>query len=691
MLLAAVVAAAAVVGGALAAVVTPAVAGAQTSPSLRFAGHGWGHGRGLGQYGSLGYAVDESRPYSWIVDHFYGGTTKGTQPDGTVRVRLTEFDNRDMVVTSAHDFGVDGHHFVAGQYARVRHSAAGYELLRGIGCDDPGVHVAMLPPTASPTAGTAYGGDDVNAMLNTCGGATGQRRSYRGALVMVAADGSTWVLNSLPMEQYLRGVVPRESPASWGDVSGGKGAEALKAQSVAARSYAWAENRHPLFKTCDTISCQVYGGAGLNGVRIEDHRTDAAIAATAGEVRVRDGVVARTEFSSSTGGWTAGGTFAAVEDTGDDVAANPNHNWQVDVPVTAIESAYPEIGSLRSITVTKRNGLGVDGGRVLELSIVGTAASKTVTGAELRSKLLLKSDWFTVTSPPIDVPRIQGTDRYLTAIEVSKDLFADGAAGAAVVVSATSYTDAVVGVALAAARRGPILLSGSTAVGQATLDELRRATGGSKTVYLLGGTDALSQDVAAQLAGAGYEVVRYGGDTRFDTAVLVAKALGDPHVLLEATGLDFPDALAAGAAAARAGGAVLLTNGSMQASATAAYLAGRPTAIRYAVGGPAAAADPAATPLVGGDRYATAVAVASAFFSGHDTAGLASGEDFPDALSGGVHAVARRGPLLLTLATVLPAPTRDYLRNDGGTILRVYVYGGSQAISEAVLADVRMT
>jgi hypothetical protein len=113
-------------------------------------------------------------------------------------------------------------------------------------------------------------------------------------------------------------VVPRESPASWADQGGGAGLNALKAQAVAARSYAWAENRNPpLYKTCDTTACQVYGGAGLNGVRIEDARTDKAIADTAGEVRLLNGSVARTEFSSSTGGWTAGGTFPAVEDTGD--------------------------------------------------------------------------------------------------------------------------------------------------------------------------------------------------------------------------------------------------------------------------------------------------------------------------------------------------------------------------------------
>src|SRR5947209_17510122 len=124
---------------------------------------------------------------------------------------------------------------------------------------------------------------------------------------MQVVDGHTYVVNYLPVELYLRGVVPRESPASWGDAGGGKGIEALKAQAVAARSYAWGESRSTAFKTCDTTSCQVYGGAGLNGQLSEDPRSNAAVAATAGEVRVKpDGTTARTEFSSSKIGRASG-------------------------------------------------------------------------------------------------------------------------------------------------------------------------------------------------------------------------------------------------------------------------------------------------------------------------------------------------------------------------------------------------
>jgi peptidoglycan hydrolase-like amidase len=192
-------------------------AAAFPASGVHFTGHGWGHGRGLGQYGSLGYAVDEGKKYSEIVDRYYGGTTKGSHADGAVTVHLAEFDGIDMVVSSASPFTVDSTPFAANEFARVRHTNAGYELMRATGCNDAGTKVADLAASASPTATTAYVGDDVTKMLSTCGGGTGQRRSYRGLLRMVADSTTTYVVNELAMEQYLRGVVPRESPASWAD------------------------------------------------------------------------------------------------------------------------------------------------------------------------------------------------------------------------------------------------------------------------------------------------------------------------------------------------------------------------------------------------------------------------------------------------------------------------------------------
>jgi hypothetical protein len=223
------------------------------------------------------------------------------------------------------------------------------------------------------------------------------------------------------------------------------------------------------------------------------------------------------------------------------------------------------------------------------------------------------------------------------------------------------------------------------------LAELSRATGGGSTgatVFLLGGSAALSPNIETQLTSAGYKVVRYGGATRYATAVMVADALGSPTTILEATGTNFPDALAAGAAAAKVNGAVLLTDGSKMHPDTAAYTGAHP-GTRYAIGGAAAAADPGATAVSGTDRYDTAVKVAGKFFFQPPVAGLASGTNYPDALAGGLHAVSKGGPLLLTPTTSLAAITAQYIRDRVPDLGTVYAYGGPAAINDSVLIDLR--
>jgi peptidoglycan hydrolase-like amidase len=176
---------------------------------------------------------------------------------------------------------------------------------------------------------------------------------------------------------------------------------------VAARSYATAgDGRWGTFaSTCDDTSCQVYSGVSFRPtggalITYEDRRTDQAVADTAGQVRKwSDGRVASTEFSSSSGGWTAGGAFPAVVDDGDDIANNPNHDWTVVLPAAVVETAFDsrqgrDVGALEGIDVVRRNGLGADGGRVLAVTVRFTGSDVTLTGAELRSTLKLKSDWF---------------------------------------------------------------------------------------------------------------------------------------------------------------------------------------------------------------------------------------------------------------------------------------------------------
>lgn len=375
--------------------------GASTTPAhaavtgdLQITGHGYGHGRGLGQWGAYGYAVQYGWSSAQIVAHYYGGTTLGSRPNSAVTVQLTAQDGRDLVVSSGAPFHVGGLAVGAGSAARVQALPDGtFHVWTSYGCGAPEVWDTVLP--AAKIVSDVGVPSSPSDMLSVCG-ANGTKQ-YRGQLAVVSTSGGERTVDTVLMEDYLRGVVPRESPASWGDAGGGKGAQALQAQAIAARSYAYAEARSSYAQTCDTTACQVYGGAGSNGASIEDRRTDAAVAATAGQVLLdAGGRTVRAEFSSSTGGYTAGGAFPAVVDDGD--ASSPYHTWSTSVPAATLASAFG-VGTLTDVAVTGRTGQGDDGGRVTSVRIQGTIKTVSVTGDAVRSALGLRSNWFTIEAP----------------------------------------------------------------------------------------------------------------------------------------------------------------------------------------------------------------------------------------------------------------------------------------------------
>jgi SpoIID/LytB domain protein len=372
---------------------------ARADGTIQITGHGYGHGRGMGQWGSYGYATIHGWNWIQILRHYYGGTSLGNQPNTPITVQLTWLDGRDLVVTSGADFTVGGVLVSGGHAARLQARTDGTFLLSTRYSCEGGDVWSTVVPTSRVQSTVGDPGNNLSHMLSACTG--GEGRQYRGELSLTTSGGSHRTINTVYMEDYLRGVVPRESPAAWGDAAGGRGIEALRAQAVAARSYAYAENRS-VAKTCDTTACQVYAGAGRAGVSQEDPRTDAAIATTATSVlRGGNGAIVRTEFSSSTGGWSAGGQFPAVRDDGD--VASPYNRWTQGVAGSTIAAAFG-VGSFVSATVTARNGLGADGGRVTRVRVVGSAGAVDVTGNEFRTALGLRSDWFSLSTPPPTQP-----------------------------------------------------------------------------------------------------------------------------------------------------------------------------------------------------------------------------------------------------------------------------------------------
>lgn len=376
-------------------VAAPPAAAQEGPTTMTFNGRGWGHGRGLSQWGSQGYATNFGWSYTRILDHYYGGTTMGSRADRQMRVRLIAQDAKPATI--AIDSGtvrLQGNKGLA---------ASGLRAVRLTGRPDGTLKVERADTCAGPWTVVTDGGQGEVKVVRESGDQPlrlcrpdGMSVWYPGELTsLVDADGTQRTVNTTSIESILRGVVPRESPASWH-------ADALKAQSVAARSYALAgDTRHqPYADTCDTTLCQVYAGwfqqpAGGSKTATTDPRTDAAIAATAGQVRVHSsGAIARTEFSSSTGGYTAGGTFPAVVDEGDSIA--PRHTWKLTVDMSKVESQLGKGGRLTEIDIVERNGLGADGGRVRTARLrFSNGTTADVSGSALRSLAGLYSDWFT--------------------------------------------------------------------------------------------------------------------------------------------------------------------------------------------------------------------------------------------------------------------------------------------------------
>lgn len=386
----------------------PPAGAASEAATVVVTGRGWGHGRGLGQYGAKGYA-DQGWSSGQILDHFYQGTTAGAVPaDNMVnpdRVRVELSYNKGASTTVGlgdgnillRGPGNEDLGYISNGAVRLSHDGTQFLVSYATSCNGPwtlvgGIaehdYVRLIPESIAAA-------DSAESMLHVC--RSGSAKTwYSGEIVAAEHAGTRRTVNYTTIEEYLRGVVPNESPSKWP-------LPALEAQAVAARSYAMAgDTRHlPYADTCETTRCQVFKGryhqaAGGSIYATTDPRTDAAIAATTGLVRVNSaGRVARTEFSSSTGGYTAGGTFPSVKDDGDAVEDNPNRSWTKLVDVSALERKFGK-GKLLELVAVERNGLGADGGRITKIEFRFENGTVTQTGWVARTTLGLKSDWFTL-------------------------------------------------------------------------------------------------------------------------------------------------------------------------------------------------------------------------------------------------------------------------------------------------------
>jgi len=359
------------------ALIACAPASAEAAKRFTIRGAGFGHGVGMSQYGAMGYA-SHGWDYKRILAHFYTGTELGVlNAPRDVRVLLQSTSGSASFAGASR---AGGRRLSPRKTYYVRGRAAGQVQLRS-------ARGRSLLTVAAPLRVTGPG-------LLTLRGQAGNGRTngtYRGALEFRGGTfGGVNAINALPVDEYIKGVIPLESPASWP-------IEALKAQAVAARTYALTTSKAGAgFEHYPDTRSQVYGGAGA-----EHPSTNLAAEQTAGQLVTYDGTPVPTYFFSTSGGrtedvenTTLGNEpkpwLKSVEDEYDHVS--PKHRWG------PIRMTYRSAGARLSGLVKGRfKGVKVirrgSSPRVVEADVIGSRGRTRVDGATLRARFGLNDTW----------------------------------------------------------------------------------------------------------------------------------------------------------------------------------------------------------------------------------------------------------------------------------------------------------
>ena len=338
-------------------------------------GKGYGHGVGMSQYGAYGMAK-AGHTYDKILRHYYTGVELGSAPPKEVRVLLAE-GRQAVTIASTAPFTIKD---AAGELYRL---PAGPLTVR------PNLELPTPegPAVAVPPLGVRPG---KAAQLSVDG------RLYRGSLQISAQGGFLRVVNFAGLESYLQGVVASEMPYSWP-------LDALRAQAVAARSYALANLvKGKPFDLYADVRSQVY-----LGVAGEKPSTSEAVTSTAGEVVLYGGKVASTLYFSTSGGKTASAAdvfgvaipyLVSRPDPWDKLS--PYHRWGPVVLGARTVQAKLGVGA-RVLDVT---GITTPSGRLRTLAVETATGSEPVPASLARTALGLRSTWLTIGVLRLDRP-----------------------------------------------------------------------------------------------------------------------------------------------------------------------------------------------------------------------------------------------------------------------------------------------
>ncbi|WP_052737679.1 SpoIID/LytB domain-containing protein [Bacillus sp. SA1-12] len=476
-------------------------------------------------------------------------------------------------------------------------------------------------------------------------------RRYHGSFEFkIASSQYIRPYNTVLLEEYIKGVVPRESFASWH-------AEALKAQSIAARTYVAKLG----YQVNDTQGNQVYGGIEESSYQ---QKISDVVEATRGQVLKNGSTLIDAVFTSSNGGYTETNQGAWGSQPVSYLPAkldgyDPKHRWDIQIQEEQIslqgyDLKKPEtwwssvqekdaivrsnvktwvkqqlgLGSASDIKILSMKEFTIDPERTAGKRIISGAAQITyiqknssgfvkdssgnikqmtyqnadLTANQIRSifgtmnmKSLLVD---TIASPTsTDIQRISGAERIATSVKVSQQLYPSGfpsthAYKTVFITTSRQYADALSAGPLASQLgNAPILLTDATTLSSSVTSEIQRLK--ATKVYIIGGKTAVSDQVMAQINNISTvnQVSRISGPTRYETNAAINKMLTNVQGLFVASGENFADALAGSSVAAINKYAIVLTKKDVLPGVSKSFVSAHSSKPSYILGGAVAVSD----------------------------------------------------------------------------------------------------
>ncbi|MGS2778917.1 SpoIID/LytB domain-containing protein [Robertmurraya sp. GLU-23] len=554
------------------------------------------------------------------------------------------------------------------------------------------------------------------------------KRNYLGSFQFTIENGYIRPINKIGLEDYLKGVVPYEMNAGWNK-------DALKAQAVAARTYALARINNVID---DTITYQVYGGFFWNNSTYTN--SNQAVDETAGQV-LRYGsnsALISAVYSSSNGGHTESnsnywGTSQVAYLPGKPDPYDPKIPWSLSINKQQINTSSLDLlnpGSwwnsvsesagdtavLNNIKTYIRNNLHPNADikvvGVPKLNIFGQNSSgKSTTGSLLVDYYVKNSDGTFVRGDGSQLPdnyatSLSGATRYETSVAIAN--YGWSTSDAVVLGRGDIPLDALTGSVFAKRINSPLLLTTSNDLPEVVLNKIKSLNLSTKMVYVLGGPAAISDSVIQKLNNNGFQVQRIAGDTRYRTATNIAYYIPNKSEIIITSGSEnSPDALSVASYAAKNEIPILLTPANYLPNEVTEYIRSRGVSKVTVIGGNQAVSENVINQIrsagvgnisriSGETRYETSVAIAKAFNYDLSKVFVARGDVFIDALPGAALAAQYNAPVILTRQNAFPTEPANWLKSLS-VRPSIFYLGGDAAITpearnqikNALLGDIK--